>query len=171
MELIREKPLSKITVSEICQKAEINRGTFYRYYLDVYDLAEQQEKNGLEQVDQMIRGISSGDFVSVFSEVLRFFAKDPSFFFMVASGAFSSTEENSFFQKVFVRCYQVLYEDHPQDTDRHDTRFLSFMTGGSGALVAYWLKSGMKEPPEEIAEIISGYAELIIRDGDRTTGS
>ena len=52
--LIREKPVAKITVSEICAKAEINRGTFYRYYLDVYDLAEKMVDDSMEVVRKMI---------------------------------------------------------------------------------------------------------------------
>ena len=41
--LLKQKPLNKITVKEICEMAEINRATFYRYYLDVYNLMEQLE--------------------------------------------------------------------------------------------------------------------------------
>lgn len=41
--LLREKPLNKITVSEISEKADLGRGTFYLHYKDVYDLYEQME--------------------------------------------------------------------------------------------------------------------------------
>ena len=37
-ELLTQKQLHKITVAEICEKADLNRGTLYRHYLDVYDL-------------------------------------------------------------------------------------------------------------------------------------
>ena len=36
--LIRQKSISKITVKEICEFAQINRSTFYKYYADPYDL-------------------------------------------------------------------------------------------------------------------------------------
>lgn len=39
--LLQEKKLEQITVVEITDKAHLNRTTFYRYYLDVYDLYEQ----------------------------------------------------------------------------------------------------------------------------------
>jgi len=32
LELMQVKPISKISVSEICKKADINRNTFYHYY-------------------------------------------------------------------------------------------------------------------------------------------
>ena len=34
-ELIEEKELRKITVSEFCERANINRGTFYLHFLDI----------------------------------------------------------------------------------------------------------------------------------------
>ena len=42
--LLEQKPLRKITVKEICQVADVNRSTYYQYYTDPYDQAQQQEK-------------------------------------------------------------------------------------------------------------------------------
>ena len=38
MELIMMKPVNKITVTELAERAEISKGTFYLHYLDIYDL-------------------------------------------------------------------------------------------------------------------------------------
>ncbi len=38
MELILMKPVNKITVTELAERAEISKGTFYLHYLDIYDL-------------------------------------------------------------------------------------------------------------------------------------
>ena len=40
--LLKEKPISRITVSEICQQCQINRSTFYKHYADPYDLLENR---------------------------------------------------------------------------------------------------------------------------------
>lgn len=48
--LIKEKPLEKITVREIAERAEINKTTFYAHYETVYDLADQLEKETVEQI-------------------------------------------------------------------------------------------------------------------------
>ena len=37
-ELLRSEPLEKITVEQICRKADVHRSTFYRYFQDKYDL-------------------------------------------------------------------------------------------------------------------------------------
>lgn len=50
LELIRGKKWDKISVIEICKKAEITRGTFYQYFGDIYDLLEQLEGELLEEL-------------------------------------------------------------------------------------------------------------------------
>lgn len=41
IELRKEKSTEKITVVELCQKAGVNRSTFYRSYYDIFDLEEK----------------------------------------------------------------------------------------------------------------------------------
>ena len=38
LELLKQKSFTKITVTEVCKNAEINRGTFYLHYYDIYDV-------------------------------------------------------------------------------------------------------------------------------------
>lgn len=40
--LMKEKPLDKITVTDVVRQADINRGTFYAHYADVQDVLTQQ---------------------------------------------------------------------------------------------------------------------------------
>jgi Transcriptional regulator len=55
MELIRKKPVGKITVTELAQAAMINKGTFYLHYQDIPSLYKEvileQTEKGLEKVD------------------------------------------------------------------------------------------------------------------------
>ena len=53
--LIEEnKPLSKITVSEVCKKSGINRSSFYAHYMDIYDIAEKVDKNMTEGITRHV---------------------------------------------------------------------------------------------------------------------
>lgn len=44
MEMRKGKPLERLTVTELCKRAGINKSTFYVHFRDVYDLSEQLEK-------------------------------------------------------------------------------------------------------------------------------
>ncbi len=57
LQLRREKPLRKITVSELCSRAGVGRGTFYAHFLDVYDLNEKLETYLLTQFTQTLKEV------------------------------------------------------------------------------------------------------------------
>ena len=54
LELSKTIPAEKITVKAICDKANINRGTFYYHYLDVPDLIEKLGTDAAERVADAI---------------------------------------------------------------------------------------------------------------------
>lgn len=44
------KDLEKMTVVEICERADVNKSTFYTYYHDVYDLSDQLEREVIQRI-------------------------------------------------------------------------------------------------------------------------
>ena len=50
-----EKPISRITVSEVCEQAKINRKTFYRHYRTVSDVLEELENEFLKEFSEHLQ--------------------------------------------------------------------------------------------------------------------
>ena len=50
LELLREKRIDKISISELCSAAQINRTTFYKYYGNQYDLLAEMEQDFFRQL-------------------------------------------------------------------------------------------------------------------------
>lgn len=50
IELRSKKPLEKITVKELCEKARINKSTFYSHYADIYALSDALETEVVHSV-------------------------------------------------------------------------------------------------------------------------
>ena len=50
LDLIAIKPLQKITIKELADRAEINKGTFYLHYLDIYDLYNKLVKETVAKI-------------------------------------------------------------------------------------------------------------------------
>jgi AcrR family transcriptional regulator len=57
IELMKEKQYYKITVRELTEKADINRSTFYRHYIDLDDLMDDIQKGICEDVHNTVAGI------------------------------------------------------------------------------------------------------------------
>ena len=48
IQLIQNKEIEQISVTDICQKCNLNRSTFYANYLDIYDLADKIKDRMIE---------------------------------------------------------------------------------------------------------------------------
>ena len=51
---LKEKPLMNVTVREVCDRAGINRATFYYHYKDCHDVVEQLENEQIEEFRQIL---------------------------------------------------------------------------------------------------------------------
>ena len=40
LDLLKKKPIEKISIGELCEKANVHRSTFYRHYTDIYALMD-----------------------------------------------------------------------------------------------------------------------------------
>ncbi len=56
IELLREKPIEKITVKEIAERAEINKTTFYAHYETLDALMNQMEQQTVQMVLEQMNG-------------------------------------------------------------------------------------------------------------------
>ncbi len=54
IELMAQKDITKISVKEIAERADINRGTFYLHYYDIYDVLEQIQNEFIETINQIL---------------------------------------------------------------------------------------------------------------------
>jgi AcrR family transcriptional regulator len=76
--LYSQKGIYKITVREITAKAECNRGTFYEYFLDVYDVLEQIENELIPEIDELPPRQASfdqplNDFIKLYDQNSRYY--------------------------------------------------------------------------------------------------
>jgi AcrR family transcriptional regulator len=67
--LLRNKPVNKITVKEVCELAELNRATFYAHYSDCFALKESIEQELLDAFGQSLIYLDGFD-VSVLIEAI-----------------------------------------------------------------------------------------------------
>lgn len=59
--LLREKPVNRITVKEVCERAELNRATFYTHYGNCFILLDSIEQELLDSFKQSLSLIGSFD--------------------------------------------------------------------------------------------------------------
>ncbi len=100
-ELLRQKPLQSITVKELCQKAGVNRGTFYSHYTDIFALMEQIESEVSRELSDTLEDFTSrnpqSSPFSVYTSILQFFRR----FQIYARFSSAVTETAAFWKSSF----------------------------------------------------------------------
>lgn len=72
LELLQEKKLEKITVTDIVDRADINRSTFYAHFSDVRGLIEEMQR---EFVEQSLSLLQDSDFLELLQTPIPFLKK------------------------------------------------------------------------------------------------
>lgn len=151
--LLRQKPISKISIKEICEDADINRATFYAHYLDQYDLLRQIEN---ELIDGINHYLNSYDFkgkmdapVEMLEKILEYIKKNSGLFDLLLN----SNGDIQFQQEVTKIIGEQHFSSIAEDKEDSEYMFLFFASGSIG-IIKKWLKDGMKKPTREMAELI-----------------
>ena len=146
LQLIQKKNIEDISVSTICEIANLNRSTFYSNYIDIYDLADKvKHQMALEFAEFQLSKNSKQNqdgYLTMFKYI-----KDNQIFFKT-------------YFKLENICPDVPLQYHTELAEKYyDNKFIDyhieFFRAGLNAIIKKWLNNGCKETPEEINEIIT----------------
>ena len=156
MELMQAKPVAKITVTEICERAGINRATFYAHYNDPTDLLQSIERELIDDISDMTRpsiAARGGDLKESLTEIVEYIKKNAD----VCRVLLSSSGDTGFQNKV-VDMVEKQFIDHWRSlgtTSVEDAEYIyTFIAIGSVGVIRKWLDAGTVKPSAEIADII-----------------
>jgi AcrR family transcriptional regulator len=143
--LLQDRQMKDITVSDLIKATGLNRSTFYANYLDIYDLADKT------------RQMLEKDFSALFADYDYMNARDG------AEKMFAHIKENQLFYKTYFKlCYDEKFLISTYDPKRAEKEqitqniryHIEFFRNGLNAIIKLWLAGGCKESPQEMAEIL-----------------
>ncbi|MDF1507936.1 TetR-like C-terminal domain-containing protein [Robertmurraya sp. DFI.2.37] len=157
IKLLQEKPISAITVKEICGIADINRSTFYSHYLDHYDLLNKIEEEIIEDMAGYLNECTyekDEDDLLLIERLLEYFHSKHE----VCTTLLNENMDTTFQKKVTIFAHQSFMKNwrasHTLDKEIADY-VSTFIISGSIDVIRKWLNNGMDKPPKEMAEVIS----------------
>lgn len=77
LSLLKEKPINKITVKEVCELAELNRATFYAHYSDCFALLESIEDELVAAFGRSLELAMSFDVSALIEAIYRIVEDNP----------------------------------------------------------------------------------------------
>ena len=157
VELMKEKSISKITIKELCEKADINRTTFYAHYSDQYELLKSIEEETLSWVKDTIAGFSGKrdkqDFIQNIQKVFEYIIDNKNHIQVLMSEQGDIDFQRTLLSVTYEQCGIWLMKDMNTNFAQNELGFI-FIINGSLGLMQHWLKNGLKETALEMAEII-----------------
>ena len=158
VELMKDKPFTKITIRELCEKADINRTTFYAHYHDQYDLLRQIEEETLGSIEGMLNKYdtkrSKREVLEMVEEILEFIAGNSSSLQVLLSENGDIQFQKKLF-RYFMLKEQVMKYFHQRSIKEETKEYWSvYVIHGAIGLVQYWLKDNMSVPVSEMARIL-----------------
>ena len=173
IEILEIKDFEYITIKEICDKAQVNRSTFYLHYNNTVDLLEETGKyleneflsyfsvsNDIIRDNRLIEKIRTCplfelNYLSEFylHPFLKYIYENQRVFLTVLSRT-NSFKADSKFENMFEYIFNPILArfQYPENQRRF---IIMFYLNGIVAIVVEWLKGGCSEPIEEIAKIIN----------------
>lgn len=159
-ELLVQKPIQSISIKELCERAGINRGTFYAHYGDIYALrAGIEEEMFLEFAAALQKLLDSGGELTPIRVTAGLFQllKDNSDLCAVTLGEYG---DKAFLIRLLSTAREKSMENYSKYFRKASPKqleyFYTFVSAGCIGVLQHWLETGMSSSAEEIATITEG---------------
>ena len=162
-DVLGSNPGKKVTVKEICEKAQVNRTTFYKYYQDAEQLGETVRANMKVYLEELMKETIPEDRSDIYELVSRLITaiyrdKKVRSVFLLQRG---SGMHEDFFEMLWRYYYAPKFGTTLSEEDWIRVTYGNCAVIG---LVEAWIKDGMKISPEKIANSVIAF-DKSIRNG------
>ena len=154
-ELLRTKPIDRITINDLTEHCGISRMTFYYHFKDIYDLVEWA---CIEDASRALQGKKTYDtwqegLLQIFEAVLE----NKPFILNVYRSVSRERVENYLYALTYELIEGVVEEqsENLMVTEEQKKFIANFYKYSFVGVMLDWIKRGMQESPEEMAGLIT----------------
>lgn len=164
---LHHKPLSKITVTELCRMAKINRSTYYLHYRDPYDQYEKLENSiyqdfadtidaFIEQNRNWFTDLIVSDKVAqakLVEELFSYIKRNA----LIYGISLPMNQGNDFLNKLYLAGHDRFFDTFSKTASQSELQqfeyFFAFVASGCVGVLRQWVTQGMKESPRDMARL------------------
>ena len=84
-ELLKKKSIERISVTEVCKLAEINRSTFYLHYMDCMDVLEKEQERFCDKLIAFMEGSKQERPIDIVEQLHRLIREDHNLYLLLMS--------------------------------------------------------------------------------------
>lgn len=157
-EMLRETDIYHVSIRELCQRADINRTTFYKYYGSQFDLLTDMENDLLIFISNTIREYAD-DPVKIIETACEYMENHLEFCRLIINNNVDPLFPQRLFSLPEMR-ETVLTRCSGQEDGPMQEYLFHFITYGAYRILSMWVNKEQREPPEEIAHLLMRMIQL-----------
>ena len=160
LELLEQQELISITVTAICERADVHRSTFYKYYTDPADLLRDIEQDFLRMIPVPSRIPDQQDQEQLLAETTAFFDK------VKLNGKafrilFGKSTGNSFSTRLVEYLCSGTFPVK-KDADELSERYIHlYIACGTVGMLREWIDTDFELSSRKIAEMMYYYSKRV----------
>lgn len=167
LELMTTKPVGKITVTDICERADVNRGTFYSHYQDAYDLLGRIEDELMAEILASLEVIKQNTMQNtlhvMIEDILLSIERNKA----LCSVLFTEYGDKAFLTHIIDLAKEKSMGEWkrqmPGVADAELMRMYTFISNGSVALIQQWLQGDLPDTPHSLSAFIEQMSRQCLR--------
>lgn len=155
MDLLKEKgSVAKISVRELCDRAELNRSTFYAHYNEPKDLLYEIETELLDATEEHLKKIGEENDAGAHKYILSFLQyirqNDKQFRTLLIDSA-DPDFRSRFMQQSIIQFVNNLRIELPKELEQY---IFSYILNGSTGIIIQWIRSDYAVNENEIVNLL-----------------
>ncbi|HBI55729.1 MAG TPA: TetR/AcrR family transcriptional regulator [Firmicutes bacterium] len=158
IEVLKEKPISRLTIKELCERADINRATFYSHYSDQFDLLKQIESAFIADInsslDHFVVEAGETNMVQILAKIFEYIAQNSELCHVLLGNNGDIDFQTNIMKIVSER---VVFEWQKQKrVDESAAEYIyTYVATGSIGVIRKWLQDDNPKLPQQMAEFVT----------------
>ncbi len=157
IELMEQKEFKNISVKDITELADLNRGTFYLHYTDTYHLLRELEADVLQDFQQMITSYTNnfqrGTLLPILTPVIDYIEENTALCKVLFENTISTGFYDRFRNLVHENGGETIRALYPRADQNATDSFFEFITYGLIGMIRQWHNSGKKLSKAQFAQM------------------
>ena len=158
IELLEIHPIAKISVSMLCEKADVNRSTFYAHYENAPQLLEQMEADAMANLQNYIvaqsEAYKEANLEQTMVQILTYVAQNDRLFRALLGKNGGWDFKGMMIQLLNTELKDITAPELRKNKATFDY-MIEFSVSGSTSVILRWLENGLKETPKQMAKIVT----------------
>ena len=151
-EILRSEDIYHVSIRELCQRADVNRTTFYKYYGNQFDLLADMENDLLEFLVSTIREHAANP-VRIIVTICRYLESHLEFGRLIVNNNVDPLfPQRLFAQEILRESVMSNYGSMPDETAWE--YLFNYVIYGAYRIICMWINKDQRESPEEIARLL-----------------